>query len=58
MTWHWLLLNPPQFMGAEFAKEWETEYPEAWAWHQRLDQRPAVKKVFDDRLKAVMASKH
>lgn len=45
-------------MGAEFAKEWETQWPEAWAWHQRLHQRPAVTKVFDERLKAIMASKH
>ncbi|KAK3171625.1 hypothetical protein OEA41_003709 [Lepraria neglecta] len=58
VPWHWTLLFPPQFMGAEFAKEWETEYPEAWAWHQRLHQRPAVTKVFDERLKVIMASKH
>lgn len=58
VSWHWTLLFPPHFMGADFAKEWETEYPEAWAWHQRLQQRPAVTKVFDERLKAIMASKH
>ena len=43
-------------MGAEFANEWETKYPEAWAWNKRLNERPAVKRVFDER-KALMEAK-
>jgi len=45
-------------MGAEFAKEWESSYPNAWAWNQRLQARPAVAKAREDRQKAVAASKH
>ncbi|KAI9712184.1 MAG: glutathione S- transferase, nitrogen catabolite repression regulator [Chrysothrix sp. TS-e1954] len=58
VPWHWTLIFPPQFMGADFAKEWEKEFPDAWAWHQRLHSRPAVTKVFDERLKVIMAQKH
>lgn len=52
VPWHWLLLSPPNIMGKDFAKEWETEYPEAWRWNQRLNGRPAVKAAREGREKA------
>ena len=58
VPWHWLLLFPPNIMGEEFAKEWEQTYPECWEWNKRLQERPAVKKCMEDRMKAVEASKH
>jgi glutathione S-transferase len=58
VPWHWLLLSPPKIMGEEFAKEWESSFPEAWKWNQRLNERPAVVKAREDRQKAVAAAKH
>jgi glutathione S-transferase len=55
VPWHWLLLAKPNIMGEDFAKEWEEKYPEAWAWNQRLQERPAVSKARDDRTKAMQA---
>lgn len=52
VPWHWLVLAPPHIMGEGFGKEWEKEYPHAWAWHQRLSERESVKKCFGDRAKA------
>lgn len=47
-----MLLSPPNVMGKEFPREWETEYPEAWKWNQRLNERPAVKAAREGREKA------
>ncbi len=52
VPWHWMLLSPPNVMGKEFPREWETEYPEAWKWNQRLNERPAVKAAREGREKA------
>ncbi|KAL8701143.1 MAG: hypothetical protein Q9224_000637 [Gallowayella concinna] len=57
-TWHWSLIYPPQFMGAGFIDEWKQDFPAAWAWYERIQARPAVTKVFNDRLKTMKASKH
>ncbi|KAI4258140.1 MAG: hypothetical protein L6R42_005271 [Xanthoria sp. 1 TBL-2021] len=57
-TWHWTLVYQPQFMGAEFIDEWKKDYPEAWAWYERIQARPAVTKVFNDPLEMIKASKH
>lgn len=53
VPWHWLILLPPHLMGQEFEKEWQTSYPEAWAWNQRLQQLPSVTKAREERLKAM-----
>lgn len=58
VPWHWLLLYAPHIMGEEFASEWEREYPECWAWNQRLQDRPAVGKCRNERMEAIQASKH
>ncbi|KAF2479481.1 glutathione S-transferase [Neohortaea acidophila] len=57
MPWHWLLLSPPHIMGADFPNEWKEKYPTAWAWNERVSERPSVKKVREDRSKAIAASK-
>lgn len=57
MPWHWLLLYAPHIMGEDFPAEWERDYPECWAWNQRLQQRPAVNKCREERAAAVAASK-
>lgn len=44
-------------MGEDFGKEWQEKYPKAWAWHQRLMARDAVRKTFDIKAKS-MASGH
>ena len=38
-------------MGPDFAKEWEEKYPKCWAWHQKLMERSAVKKTFEEKAK-------
>ena len=53
VPWHWLLLAKPFLMGEDFQKEWEEKYPEAWAWNQRLQERPAVKKAREARQEAM-----
>jgi len=58
VPWHWLLLQQPYIMGEDFLKEWQESYPEAWAWNQRLQERPAVSKAREARNEAMTASKH
>lgn len=53
VPWHWLITLPPHLMGEEFLTEWQTAYPEAWAWNQRLQERPSVAKTREERLKAL-----
>ena len=36
-----------------FRQEWESKYPTSWAWYQRMQGRPAVKKAKEDREKAM-----
>lgn len=55
MPWHWLLTQPPHLMGEGFVKEWQEEYPEAWAWNERLQERKAVTKAREDRSAAMKA---
>lgn len=43
-------------MGEGFDAEWKSSMPAAYAWHQKLIARPAVKKVLDDKA-AKMAAK-
>jgi len=50
VPWFWLL---PAIMGDGWEKEWQSSYPEAWAWYQRLQERPAVKSAFEARQKAM-----
>ena len=57
VPWHWLLLSPPHIMGDSFPDEWKSSYPKAWEWSEKLLARPAVKKVREDRTKAIQASK-
>lgn len=40
-------------MGEDFNKEWQEKYPKAWAWHQRLSEREAVKKTFEKKAEAM-----
>jgi len=53
VPWHWLTIGQPHIMGEDFAKEWETKYPLAWAWNQRLLARPAVSKLREARIQAI-----
>lgn len=48
----------PFLVGEDFVKEFENDYPEAYAWHQRLSERPAVSKAKEDRSKAIAGDKH
>lgn len=57
MPWHWLLLSPPHVNGEDFPNEWKEKYPTAWAWNERVQQRPAVKKAREDRQAAIANSK-
>lgn len=57
VPWHWLLEYPPHIMGEEFIAEWKEKYPACWAWNQKLNERPAVKKCRDERTEAIQASK-
>lgn len=37
-------------MGEEFVEEgWKREFPVCWEWHRRLVERPAVKKVLEEK---------
>lgn len=37
-------------MGEEFVEEvWKREFPVCWEWHNRLVERPAVKKVLEEK---------
>jgi len=38
--------------------DYKTEAPAFHAWNERLQSRPAVKKVFEDKAKAMAAAKH
>ncbi|KAK0934282.1 hypothetical protein LTR29_014138 [Friedmanniomyces endolithicus] len=49
VPWAWLT---PAIMGEGFADEWKKSYPEAWAWQQKLEERPAVSKAREAREKA------
>ncbi|KAK1822907.1 hypothetical protein LTR12_002629 [Friedmanniomyces endolithicus] len=49
VPWGWLA---PAIMGEGFADEWKKSYPEAWAWQQKLEERPAVSKAREAREKA------
>ncbi|KAK5130506.1 hypothetical protein LTR08_001986 [Meristemomyces frigidus] len=53
VPWHWLLLQKPFIMGEEFGAEWKREWPEAWAWNERLQARPAVVKAREARADAM-----
>ena len=53
VPWHWLLFNKPFLMGEDFTKEVEKDYPEFWAWAQKLDAREAVTKARDARSQAM-----
>ncbi|KAK6384221.1 hypothetical protein LTR65_009793 [Meristemomyces frigidus] len=55
VPWHWLLTSPPHIMGEGFGKEWREEYPQAWAWNERLQARTAVAKAREDRQAAMQA---
>jgi hypothetical protein len=44
-------------MGADFASDWEKDFPNAWKWSQTLLERDSVKKCRNDRTKAIEASK-
>lgn len=57
VPWHWLLEYPPHIMGEEFVGEWKEKYPVCWAWYQKLQERPAVKKCRDERMEAIANSK-
>lgn len=50
VPWFWLL---PWIMGEGWEKEWQSTYPLAWEWYQRLQARPAVKSAFEARAKAM-----
>ena len=52
VPWFWLL---PAIMGEDFEKEWESSYPQSWAWYQKLSALPAVKETKDERAKAMAA---
>lgn len=34
-------------------QEWESKYPVSWAWYQKLQARPSVKKAREERQKAM-----
>jgi len=53
VPWHWLLTQKPFLMDEDFQKEWEKEYPETWAWVQRLEGREDVKSAREARTKAM-----
>jgi len=53
IPWFWLILYPPFVMGEGFPQEWETQFPHAWAWNQRLAARPSVIAARDARFKAM-----
>lgn len=57
VPWHWLLMYAPHMMGEDFEKEWQQKYPKCWLWNQQLMERDAVKKVRDERMDAIAASK-
>ena len=57
VPWHWLLEYPPHLMGEDFVKEWKEKYPVCWAWNEKLQARPAVKKCRDERMEAIQNSK-
>lgn len=50
VPWFWLL---PAIMGEGWEKEWQSTYPQAWDWYQRLQARPSVKSAYEDRQKAM-----
>jgi glutathione S-transferase len=50
VPWFWLL---PALLGEGFEKEWESSYPEAWAWYQRLSERKAVSEAKAERAEAM-----
>ena len=46
-------MGPDGGLGDEFrAKEWQQNYPLAYAWHQKLKQRDSVKKTLEIMAKA------
>lgn len=53
LPWFWLIQYKPSIMGEDFIAEWQTKHPLAWAWYNKLEQRPAVIKAREDRVKAM-----
>lgn len=53
VPWFWLITLPPHLMEESFLEEWKTSYPLAWAWNERLNERPSVAKTRNERLKAL-----
>jgi len=53
MPWNWLVLDPPHILGEGFPEEFKKDYPLAYEWNQRINERASVKKVHDDRQKAM-----
>ncbi|EME47042.1 hypothetical protein DOTSEDRAFT_123585 [Dothistroma septosporum NZE10] len=57
VPWHWLLEYAPHINGEEFVSEWKEKYPTCWAWNQKLQERPAVKKCREERTEAMQSHK-
>jgi len=53
----WDLLVPFIFGDDAGSLELEKNYPNYYAWNQRLHQRPAVKKIVKDKTEAMAAGK-
>lgn len=43
-------------MGEGFDAEWKKSYPKSYEWNQKMINRPAVKKVLDDKAKVMAES--
>jgi hypothetical protein len=48
----------PKILGDEFETVNEATYPNYWAWHKRIEARPAVQKVLALKAEAVAAGRH
>lgn len=53
VPWHWLLLQKPFINGEDFPKEWQSSYPVAWEWNERMAGMDAVKKAREARTEAM-----
>lgn len=53
VPWHWLLLQKPFINGEDFPKEWQSSFPKAWEWNERMAGMESVKKAREARAEAM-----